>query len=71
MPRAKEGVAPNCECKRCGWKWFSYLMTHGQVPNQCPRCKSQKWEGEDGLLVKSVRVSRYEPQGPRYEPVEE
>jgi len=29
-----------CECKRCGYTWYSKV----KEPKQCPKCKNYRWK---------------------------
>ena len=30
-----------CVCDKCGWKWES--RKKDELPRECPRCKSYRW----------------------------
>jgi hypothetical protein len=34
-----------CECKRCGYGWYSKV----KVPKQCPKCKNYRWKITEDL----------------------
>ena len=37
------GATFDCDCERCGYKWFSKPTTRKVLPLVCPKCKSPYW----------------------------